>query len=72
MTIEECQKTTQTPEWLHEATKAAHGWGIGKEMSAEAYKAACEKVANYQIGDSAKEAQERLAKAAETIPDAQE
>ena len=47
--IEEWAKVKGTEEWLLAATKAAHKWGIGKEVSESEFAAALDKTLNLKM-----------------------
>ncbi len=48
--IEEHQRETATPPWLHAAALRLERWGLGREVTRAAYLAALERAANHPCG----------------------
>jgi hypothetical protein len=48
--IEEHQRETGAPQWLHAAALRLERWGLGRELTRDAYLAAIERAANHPCG----------------------
>jgi hypothetical protein len=48
--IEQHQRDTATPEWLHKATVRRMRWGLGREVTRDQYTAAVDETRQHPCG----------------------